>query len=123
MRTRILFMAVVLALAGGGCEDEAARHALIEHRVEEKYVAWINANPATPMTPAQLDLLRVEAIQEVDAAIAKDKRAAREAAKEKGLEAAGHVASGNWAAAGLAAGSALLLLLGLKKPKKEGGAS
>lgn len=122
MRIRILFMVAVLALAGGGCEDEAARHALIEQRVEERYVAWITSNPSTPMTPAQLDLLRVEAVQEVDKAISDRKKLQREAAKEKGLEAVGHAVGGNWPMAGWAALSAALLFFGLKKPeKKEGG--
>jgi hypothetical protein len=122
MRIRILFLAAALALAGGGCEDEAARHMAIEQRLEEKVATWPEKNPVTPLTMGHRELLRIEAVQEVDKAIAEQRKLQREAAKDKAIEAAGHAATGNWGMFAWTGLSAVLLFFGLKNhAPKEGG--
>ena len=120
MRTRTFWLALVLALGvGGGCVDEEARQKAINLRTQERVEKWVVENPATPLTMGQREYERVQAVIEVDKVIKEAQSAARTEATTKALEAASHAASGNWIAAALAGGAALLLLLGLKKP--EGG--
>lgn len=119
MRTVAAVLAcVVLALVMGGCFESVGKADRVENRLLEKAEAWRAANPNMPLTKEKEAELRAEAAKEVEAEIALQRKINQEFAAQKAVEAAGHAATGNFVAAGVAGVVGLLALLGIGLPQK-----
>lgn len=108
---------VCLVLGLGGCLETFDRQKAVNLTMVQKEADWRAAHPGQDPTGGDLQLMQAQAAQEVEIQHQKEVAAQKAEAAAKLVEAGAAAATGAYPAAVSGLFMAVLLFLGLKKPK------